>query len=447
MELSKYDQLLSKFQDPITKPSRKWWTLFIIMVVILGIALYALVLQIVHGHVITGMRDHVVWGLFIINFIFFLGLGYAGAILAAVFHLTKLPWAKPLHRFAEIFAVIGSIVGPIFIFLCIGRLDKIPYIFTQARIQSPITWDVIAILTALIFDFTYLYISHIRDFAKLRDTTVIDLPKWKRNLFRWLAIGYRSTPEQRKHLNMAQNILAVTIIPTAIIAYSLLAWLFGMSLRPGWHSTIFAPEFVLVALFSGLALLIVLMWIYRQKYGLQDWIRNQHFQFLGFGLLLFSLGFMYITFSEYITEYYNVSKTGARWITKFLDFSEFGWMTICTLGFTIVIPLIVLLIPKLRTPRNITIISVFILIGLWLKRYLVIVPTLETPFFPIQDLRLEYVHYSATWIEWALTAGGIALGVIIILLFNLLAPPLPIADMEHSDEIKVPRPFYQTLKT
>ncbi len=441
-----YDKLLAKFEHPIRKPSRSWWILMAIMLLFLLIGVFALIQQIVHGHIVTGMRDHVVWGVFIVNFIYFLGIGYAGAILACVFHLTRLRWTKPLHRIAELFAIIGSCIGPIFIFLCIGRLDKIHYIFTYARIQSPITWDVIAIVTCLILDFTYLYIAHIRDFAKLRDTKVFKLPAWKKKLYTKLSLGYDGRPEQIKKLNRAQNILAATIIPTAIFAYSLLGYLFGMSLRPGWHSTLFAPEFVLVSLYSGIALLIVLMWVYRRRYQLVNIITDQHFYYSGYALFLLSAGFGYFTFSEYITEWYNVSVTHGKWISKFFDFSEYGGMSLITILFAIAIPLIVLLIPKFRSPDSITFVSVLVLIGLWFKRYLIIVPTLETPYFPIQEIRPEYVHYQATWIEWALTLAGIALGVILLMIFNTLAPVVPVAEMEHEDEITVPKPFYHSIK-
>jgi molybdopterin-containing oxidoreductase family membrane subunit len=446
MELSSFDKLLAKFEHPITKPSKSWWMLMGAMLLLLAFGLFALIQQIIHGHVVTGMRDHVVWGVFIVNFIFFLGIGYSGAILAAIFHLTRIKWTKPLHRITELFALVGLCVGPIFIFLCIGRLDRIFYIFRYARIQSPITWDVMAIMTNLIFIATYLYIAHIREFAKLRDTTVFVLPNWKKKLYEKLALGYTGRPEQIKTLNRAQNILAATIIPTAILADSLLAWLFGMSLRPGWHSTLFAPEFILVALFSGVALLIVMMWIYRRRYQLNDLFTDQHFQYLGFALLLLSIGFAYFTLSEYITEWYNVSETHGRWIDKFVNFGEFGMMSLATILLAIAIPLIVLIVPRFRTPGSITSVSVLILIGLWLKRYLIIVPTLETPYLPIQDLRPEYVHYQATWVEWALTLAGLALGVIIIMILNSLAPVVPVADMEHDDEIIVPKPFYETTK-
>ncbi|MCB0688607.1 MAG: polysulfide reductase NrfD [Saprospiraceae bacterium] len=446
MEISSFDKLLQKFKYPLSKVSRSWLMLFGAMLLLVFFGLIALVQQIIHGHIVTGMRDHVVWGLFIINFIFFLGIGYSGAILGSVFHLTRIRWSKPLHHFTELFAVTGLIVGPIFIFLCIGRLDRIFYIFQYARIQSPITWDVIAIMTNLIFIATYLYIAHIRDFAKLRDSKVLDIPNWKRKFIKALSLGYSGKPEQIKILNQSQNILAVTILFTAILADSLLAWLFGMSLRPGWHSTLFAPEFILVALYSGVAMLILMMWIYRQQYSLNEVVTDQHFYVMGFALLILCFGFAYFTLSEYITEWYNVSETHGRWIEKFLDFHEYGLMSLLTIAFGILIPIVVLVVPKFRTPGSITVVAILVLIGLYLKRYLIIVPTLETPFVPIQDLRPEYVHYHATWVEWALTGAGFGLFVLIIMILNLFAPAIPVADLEHDDEIIVPKPFYETLK-
>ena len=417
------------------------------MLAVVFVGLLALIQQILHGHIVTGMRDNVVWGIFIVNFIFFLGIGYSGAIIASVFHLANIKWARPIQRIPALFGLIGLCVGPIFILLCIGRLDRLHYLFMYARIQSPITWDVMAIMTNLVFIFTYLYITHIRDFAKLRDTQLLDLPKWKRKLFGKLALGYVGNPEQVKNLNKARNVLAATIIPCAILADSLLAWLFGMSLRPGWHSTLFAPEFILVALFSGVAVLIVLMAVYRKQYNLYHIITDVHFQYAGYALLLCIIGFSYFTFSEYITEWYNVSETHGRWINKFMDMEEYGMMSLFTISFTIIIPLLVLIIPKIRTPRSISFISLLVLVGLWLKRYLIIVPTLETPYFPIQDLRVEYVHYSATWVEWALSAAGLAFAIILLMLFNLLAPVVPVGDLEHHDEIVVPKPFYKTLES
>jgi molybdopterin-containing oxidoreductase family membrane subunit len=441
------DELLQKFKYPLTKPSKQWWILFIAMCAVFGIGIFALVKLIIEGHIITGMRDHVVWGVFIVNFIFFIGLSYAGSLISCGMHLANIKWGRPLTRIVEFFTFITICIGPLFIFLCVGRLDRLHHLFIYARIQSPITWDVIAILTDLIFCGVYLYITLIRAFAMLRDTTELDIPAWKRKIYKWLAIGYNGKPKQIQYLNQAQNVLAAIIIPTSIIAYSLLAWLFGMNLRTGWHSTLFAPHFVLTAVFSGIALLVIMMWIYRKIYNLEKHIKDQYFQYLGYSLLLLIFAWGYFTLSEYITEWYNMSKTAGIWIGKFTDVSQYGYFSFVTILCTMLIPLIVLGIPKLRTVNNITFISVLIVFGLWVRRYLIIVPTLETPYIPIRDVRPEVVHYQATWIEWVLTLAGIALFVIMIQLLNLFVPAVPVAKLEHEEEVSVPEPFYKTIET
>ena len=128
------------------------------------------------------------------------------------------------------------IVGAPYILFCLGRLDRIHYLFIYGRIQSPITWDVIAIMTDLVFCAAFLYFTHIRDFAKLRDIKGLNVSKWRMKLYKVLALNYKGTPLQKKYLHQAHDIMAAIIIPTAVIAYSLLSWLFGMSLKPGWQS-------------------------------------------------------------------------------------------------------------------------------------------------------------------------------------------------------------------
>ena len=125
--------------------------------------------QIDKGHIVTGMRDNVVWGFYIVNFIFFMGLSYSGALISGVLHLFHTGWRKPVIRMAELITIISLIIGPFFIFFCIGRLDRLYFLFIHPRIQSPITWDVIAICTDLVGCFIYLYLSFIEDFAILRD--------------------------------------------------------------------------------------------------------------------------------------------------------------------------------------------------------------------------------------------------------------------------------------
>ena len=177
MELNKYQQELFDHQRPvIEKYGRRAWGWSIFYLLWIGLGGYALYLQVIKGHKITGMRDNVVWGLYIANFIFFIGISYAGAVISGILHILKVEWRKPIIRIAEMITVISTIIGPIFILLCIGRLDRLHHLFLYPRLQSPITWDVLAILTYFAGSVIFLYLALIKDFAIYRDAN-LKVPK------------------------------------------------------------------------------------------------------------------------------------------------------------------------------------------------------------------------------------------------------------------------------
>jgi len=434
------NEVLQEHKAFIANPNRSWILKVIGLSVIIAIGLYALILQIVKGHSITGMRDNVVWGVYIINFVYILGISYAGALLAGVFHLARIKWARPLQRILKLMTVFALIIGPVYILLCIGRLDRLFNLFLMPRIQSPIVWDLIAVMTDLIFCIVYLYFTYIKDFAIIRDHAAeLDLPEWRQKWYRFFAMGYNeNNPAQRKNLNFALDIMAAIIIPTSIVAYSLLAWLFGMNLKVGWNSSIMGPYFVLTAVYSGVACLILIMWIYRKVQKLERTFTDQHFTYLGFALVILSLFYGYFYFSEYLTDWYNMSNTyNALW-TKIFDFSQYGWMFAIGIAFTTAVPALVIGLPWFRTMNSIAITSILVLLGLWFMRYLMIVPVLETPYIPIQDARPEFVNYTATWIEWALTATGLALFILFFIFAAKLAPIVPVSEMlEDKEEHKL----------
>ena len=408
----------------------KAWIIILISGLLFG--LFGLYTQIVKGHIVTGMRDYVVWGVYIVNFIFFMGLSYAGALIAGSLHLMQTNWRKPIMRMAEILTVVSLMVGPLFIILCIGRLDRLHYLFVYGRIQSPITWDVIAISTDLFGCLIFLYLALIPDFAKLRDFIELDANPWRKKLYRILALGYQDTPEFNKILKRSKNIMAAIIIAIAIIVYSVLAWIFSVTLQPGWHSAIFGPYFVIAAVYSGTGVLIIVMWIYRKVYNLQAYITKEHFVKIGVLLLILAAFFGYFTFSEYLTKWYGSEKNDSLLIDRL--FSEFFWMFIISNYIGVILPLIIMGIPKFRSINSITFAAIVSVIALWFNRYLIVIPTLEVPYLPIQDSRVEYMYYSSTWVEWSTIIGAVAL---FCLLFTLLSKFVPIIEVSGNADLKV----------
>jgi Ni/Fe-hydrogenase subunit HybB-like protein len=420
-DIALQDKLLAKFKPFLETTTTRWYVILVILLAVFAWGISGLVHQITGGHIVTGMRDNVVWGVYIVNFIFFMGLSYAGALVSGVLHLFNSNWRKPIIRMAELVTVISLMIGPFFIFFCIGRLDRLYFLFIHPRIQSPISWDVIGISTDLIGCFIYLYLSFIEDFAILRDQQSIRLPKWRQKVYRFLALGYTGTPRQKKIIHRSRTLMSAMIIAIAIIVYSVLAWIFGVTLQPGWDSTIFGPYFVIAAIFSGSGLMIILMWIFRRLYGLEEFITKKHFVNMGVLLMVVASFYGYFTFCDYLTKWYGSVKINAELIDKL--FTEFNWMFIFANYVGIIIPIVIIGIPQFRTIRNITIGAVIAVVALWVNRYIIVVPTLETPFLPIQDSRPDWLTYSPTWVEWSLTAAGVA---IFIIMFKLVSKFLPI---------------------
>jgi len=216
-------ELLNKFRPSFERTSVKGWLWILFLVIMIGLGIYALILQITKGHIITGMRDNVVWGIYIVNFIYFMGISYAGALISGALHLFNASWRKPVIRLAELITIISLFIGPLYILLCIGRLDRLPYLVLFGRIQSPITWDVIAISTDIFGCIIFLYLSVLRDLASLRDSEFLKLPNWRKKMYKILALGYTGTPDQQKRLKSSTSIMAAMVIAIAIIVYSVLA--------------------------------------------------------------------------------------------------------------------------------------------------------------------------------------------------------------------------------
>lgn len=426
------DKLLREFAPQLERTSMagKIWIWFLVGVLLLG--LVALITQITQGHIVTGMRDNVVWGVYIVNFIFFMGISYAGALISGTLHLFRSEWRKPIIRIAEFITIISLLIGPVFILLCIGRLDRLPYIALYGRIQSPITWDVIAITTDIVGCILFLYLALLRDLASLRDFKELKVAPWRKKMYRILALGYNGEPEQLSRLKRATDIMAVMVIAIAIIVYSVLAWIFSVTLQPGWHSTIFGPYFVIAAVYSGSGVLILAMYIFRKVYHLEEHITKKHFVNIGVIMLVLGAFFGYFTFSEYLTKWYGSEKNDELLINILLH--KYYFMFIASNYIGVLVPMIVMAIPRFRTIRNITISAVIVIFALWLNRYLIVVPTLESPYLPIQDSRAAWSVYTATWVEWSLTAAGVAM---FCLLFTLASKMIPVVQVSEVSEERI----------
>ena len=407
------------------------WIGILVLIILFGF--YAFGYQISEGQIVTGMRDYVSWSLYKVNFIFFMGIGLAGALISSVLHLANPPWKKPIVRISELMAIISLIIGPVYILCDVGRVDKLYNVFIHARLSSPITWDVIAILMELIVCSVFLYLGLIHNFAILRDYKELKVSNFRKRLYRFMAINYQHTPEQEKHIAWSQNVLAVLVIPMGVIVYSVVAWLFGMTKQAGWDSTIFGPYFIIAAAFAGTAALIIVLAAFRKFFKLEEFITEKHFNIFGNLLLILAFFYGYLSFSEYFTKWYGYEQFNAELIAKLFDFSHYGAWFIYSNFAAMLVPLILLGVKKWRSITIITTAAVVVVTAIWIKCYLIIIPTLETQHLPIQDSRPEWIQYTPSWVEIALTLSGFATLCLFLTLASKFVTILPSSTLSEKE--------------
>lgn len=411
----------------------------VVAAALFGWGLVAYVYQLRHGLAVTAMTDYFSWGVYIINFVFFIGISMAGSLISAILRLTNAHWRHPITRMAEGITVFALIAAALMIVVDMGRPDRFFHVLRYGRLQSPILWDVFSLSTYLTGSILFLYLPLIPDLAILRDQKARFAP-WRQKLYRWLALGWTGTPAQHQRLNRAVTVMSIVIIPVAVSIHTVTAWLFGMTLRPGWHSTIIGPDFVVGALYSGVAAVITIMALARWKFRLENYVTAEHFRKLGLLLLVLCAAYAYFSVNEYIGAIYTQEATERDLVEALFNgtyASQFWTMVIMGL----VVPGIMLALPQTRTVRGIVIASVLANIGMWLKRFIIVVPTLSSPFLR-QDAWIgeksppgTVFGYVPTWVEWAITIGAFAGCYLFYCLFAKVVPIVSIWETEgHHDE-------------
>ncbi len=411
---------------PIEHTGRNFYLAVAILFLIVLWGGFAYSVQLNEGLGVTGLHQPVSWGFYVTNFVFFIGISHAGTLISAILRLSKAEWRRPITRMAEVITVMVLFIGAGQILVDLGRPDRAMNVIHHGRYQSPLLWDATSISAYLTASLIYLWIPMIPDIAILRDRL------GKRKFFYTvLALGWRGTERQHKVLNRAIAIMAVLVIPIAVSVHTVVSFVFSMTLQPMWHSTIFGPYFVVGAIFSGIAALIVAMLIFRKMYGLQSYLRPVHFRYLGQLLLVMSLLWFYFTFTEYLTGYYGGDPEEMKvfWAKFTGPFWPFFWGMILT---NFVIPLLCLVRLDGQTIGKVLTASLSVLVGMWLERFIIVVPTLSYPRLPFPA-----GIYWPTWVELGETAASFALFALFYLLFTKLFPIISIWEIEEGREVGI----------
>ncbi len=411
-----------------------FWVAGLSCVVLWG--LYAYILQLRQGLIVTGMRDQTSWGLYITDFVFFIGISHAGTLISAVLRVADAGWRRPITRLAEGITVFALMIGGPMVIIDMGRPDRMLNLFIHGRIQSPIFWDVLGVSTYLTGCIIYLYLPMIPDLAFLAKRE--EFSQWRRKLYAKLSLGWTGSDKEQHLLEKCISMLAIFIIPLAISVHTVVSWIFAMTLRPGWNSSIYGPYFVMGAIYSGGAAVILSMYVLRKVFHLEDYLEPIHFRNLGLLLLTFCLLYLYFNINEYLTSGYKVEGP-EKSLLQGVFFGSYATLFWSVQSMVIIIPLLlmvaVLAVKSLRrfTPPVLALASLLVVVGAWAKRYLIIVPTLATPYLPNAKLPYDWLHYRPTWVEWSITAGATAVLLLIYTLFAKLFPMVSIWETREDD--------------
>ena len=398
------------------------WTTSLIIISIAGIIAY--IDQVRKGQIVTNMNDYALWGIYISNFVFFVATSFVGAVTVAILRLTKNTWRTPIVRIAEIISVAAIIMAGITIMIDMGRPDRLLNLFIHARMQSPITWDVIIIPTSIAVCFLLLYFPLLPDLAILKkyfSETKPKLSKW----YGKLSMNWTGSEKQKSIQLKSIHIVALLTIPVGFMLQTVDAWLFSTLFRVGWDSTNLGAYFISGAAVAGIGALVAVIYVVRRANHLEDYITEFHFDKLGKFLVLVCLIYLYFNINEYVIPEFTSKKEEVTHLNHLYSgqFAPLFWFV--NIG-GLIIPIIVLLFKKGRKPLTMFFIALLVVVGSWWKRFLIVTPTLLHPFLPVQGVPESWRHYFPSFHEWTITIATLAMALLIITVLVRYLPVIPI---------------------
>ena len=403
-------------------PKGKIWVAALLIICIIGLVAY--IRQLSKGLVVTSMRDYASWGIYISNFVFFVAISLVGSLITAVLRLTNVKWSTPLTRIAEIIAVSAITFASIIIVVDMGRPDRFYNLFIHGRLQSPIIWDVVVIMTYFFISLLLLYFPLLPDFNIMLNSEK-EAGNRLDKMYSFLGSFWKNTPKQIKISRRSVNILSITIIPVAFAIHTVTSWLFATTYRPGWDSTNFGAYFISGAFLVGAGAVLVAMYVFRVAYKLEKYITIDNFDRMGKIVVMLALVYLYFNVNEFLVPAFKMKKTDADHLLGLFtgEYSIVFWFAISTSMF---LPILILINRKGRRPFPAFIAGALVVVGSWFKRYLIVTPTLLHPFLPMRDVPASYRHYFPSWEEWAIAMGSLAGMLLIITVFARVFPIIPI---------------------
>jgi molybdopterin-containing oxidoreductase family membrane subunit len=400
---------------------------------ILAAGILAWTYQIFIGMGAAGKRTTTMWAMYITSFVFWIGIGHAGTLISAVLYLFRARWRTSIFRAAEAMTIFAVMTAGLFPLIHAGRMwfayFLLPYPNQRdlwPNFRSPLVWDVFAISTYLTISTVFFIVGLVPDIAALRDATT----GWRRRIYGMLSLGWEGSHSQWRHYRRAYGLLAALATPLVLSVHSVVSWDFAVALVPGWHSTLFAPFFVDGAIFSGFAMVLILILPMRHYFRLHAYLQEKHLDAMGKLILVTGLVLTYFYICEAFTAWYsgdNFERASLFWkVTK-----SYAWALWLMYFCNCVTPLVLFSKRARTSPVVLYIVSIFVLIGMWFERFNIIVPSLAHDFYPY-----TWGIYVPTATDSMIVIGSFAWFFLLFLGFIKVMPSLSIVEVKET----IPQP-------
>jgi molybdopterin-containing oxidoreductase family membrane subunit len=423
--ITSLEDINARIMAPIFAPAHtwRWWVALAFSGSLTLLMIVTVTWLFAHGIGIFGNNTTIVWGFPIANYVWWLGIGHAGTLISALLLLTRQKWRGSLNRFAETMTLFAASMAGLFPIFHLGRPYYLYWIVPYPNVQdvwpqwrSALVWDFWAVGTYITFSALFWYAGLIPDLAMLRERAN---SRFVRRLYGAFALGWRGSARHWQVHDRLYRYMAALAVPLVVSVHSIVSLDFAASLEPGWSDTIYPPYFVVGALYSGFAMVVVLAAALRWGCSFQPFITVRHFEVIARVLLTASIIMGVSYASEWFWGWYGGERS-ERHLVIFLFAGPYAPLYYCQLLFNVVVPQALWFTRVRRSIAAVVVISIVINIGMWLERILIVWATLSHDYLPS-----SWRIFLPTFWDWALLFGSLGAFMFLFLLFVRILPALP----------------------
>lgn len=425
-----YHQITEDISKPIEgKANKTWWLVFWISLAMALWGFGCIAYTIGTGIGVWGLNRTVGWAWDITNFVWWVGIGHAGTLISAVLLLFRQKWRMSINRSAEAMTIFAVIQAGMFPLIHMGRVWNgfwtlpLPNALGSlwVNFNSPLLWDVFAISTYLTVSLVFWYLGLIPDLAMIRDRAIKPLSK---KIYGVMSFGWGGRAKDWQRFEEVSLVLAGLATPLVLSVHTIVSMDFATSVIPGWHTTIFPPYFVAGAIFSGFAMVQTLLLIMRKVVNLENYITIHHVELMNIIIMVTGS----IVGTAYITELFIAWYSGVEYEQyAFLNraMGPYWWAYWSMMTCNVISPQL-MWSKKLRTNILFTfILSIFVNIGMWFERFVIIVTSLHRDYLPS-----SWTMFSPTFVDIGIFIGTIGFFFVLFLIYSRTLPVIAQAEMK-----------------